>query len=106
MSKNNNYCLLGRPESGYSLKVKSAMRFKQIRFEWMDRFKHEALYQQNAKVQLIPLRLRPDGSAMQDSTPILEMLEAAHPEPSFHPPKPCVAVSFSSSGRIWRRVGK
>jgi glutathione S-transferase len=90
MSNNNNYCLLGRPESGYSLKVQSAMRFKRIRFEWMDRFKNEALYQQHAKVQLIPLLLLPDGSAMQDSTPILEMLEAEHPEPSLHLPNPAL----------------
>jgi glutathione S-transferase len=27
----------------------------------------------------------PDGRAVQDSTSILEQLEAAHPEPSLHP---------------------
>jgi hypothetical protein len=90
MKQNNNYRLVGRPESGYSLKIQSALRFKRVRFEWMDRFKNEAIYQQHAKVQLIPLLLLADGSAMQDSTPILEMLEAEYPESSMHPLNPAL----------------
>ncbi|MEX1666580.1 glutathione S-transferase family protein [Zhongshania arctica] len=90
MSANTPYRLMGRPESGYSLKVRSALRYKNLPFEWMDRFKHQALYQQHAKVPLIPLLLLPTGSAMQDSTPILEMLEEQHPERSLHPPDPAL----------------
>lgn len=90
MSANTPYRLMGRPESGYSLKVRSALRYKNLPFEWMDRFKHQVLYQQHAKVPLIPLLLLPTGSAMQDSTPILEMLEKQHPEPSLHPPDPAL----------------
>lgn len=81
-----NYVIMGRPESGYSMKVRSAMRYKGVSSEWMDRcFRSEKLYQAHAKVQLIPLVFLPDGSAVQDSTPILEALEEAHPTPSFHP---------------------
>jgi glutathione S-transferase len=90
MNANTPYRLMGRPESGYSLKVRSALRYKNLPFEWMDRFKHQALYQQHAKVPLIPLLLLPTGSAMQDSTPILEMLEKQQPEPSLHPPDPAL----------------
>jgi glutathione S-transferase len=90
MKQNNNYRLVGRPESGYTLKVQSALRFKEVRFEWMDRFKNEAIYQQHAKVQLIPLLLLADGSTMHDSTPILEMLEAKYPEFSMHPLDPAL----------------
>lgn len=84
-----HYVLMGAPESGYSLKVRSAMRFKGIPHEWLDRrLKSEKLYQAHATVQLIPLVFLPDGSAMQDSTPIIESLEERFPEPSVHPPDP------------------
>jgi glutathione S-transferase len=85
----HQYVVMGRPESGYSMKVRSAMRFKGVPHAWMDRcLRNEKLYQAHAKVQLIPLVFRPDGSAAQDSTPILEALERDHPEPSLHPTDP------------------
>ena len=81
-----HYVILGRTESGYSMKVRSAMRFKQIPHEWIDRsLRTGKLFAAHAKVQLIPLVFLPDGTAVQDSTPILESLEQAHPEPSFYP---------------------
>lgn len=84
-----NYAIMGRPESGYSMKVRSAMRYKDVPHEWMDRcLRNEKLYQAHAKVQLIPLVFLPDGTAIQDSTPILERLEKAHPTPSLHPTDP------------------
>lgn len=84
-----HYVILGRPESGYSMKVRAAMRYKGVPHEWMDRcLRNEKLYQAHAKVQLIPLVFRPDGTAVQDSTPILEQLEIDHPTPSLHPPDP------------------
>lgn len=86
--RTGEYNLIGRPESGYSMKVCSALRYKGVAYQWVDRFSNEKLYQAHAKVQLIPLIFLPDGSAMQDSTPILELLEENHPEPSFHPADP------------------
>lgn len=88
--ESSTYRLIGRPESGYSVKVRSALRYKNIDFEWLDRFRHRKLFQKHAKVQLIPLMLLPDGTAMQDSTPILEYLEEHHPSPSLHPSDPAV----------------
>jgi glutathione S-transferase len=65
------------------------MRFKGVPYEWMDRcLRNEKLYQAHAQVQLIPLVFRPDGTAVQDSTPILEQLERDHPTPSLHPTDP------------------
>ena len=94
MSKNHSpgsrYRLIGRPESGYTMKIRSALRYKNIDFEWLDRFRHKKLYLQHAKVQLIPLLLLPDGRAMQDSTPILEYLDEHHPDPSLHPTDPAL----------------
>ena len=89
-SQSSTYRLIGRPESGYSVKVRSALKYKNIDFKWLDRFKNSKLYQKHAKVQLIPLMLLPDGSAMQDSTPILEYLEENHPSPSLYPSDPAV----------------
>ncbi len=84
-----HYVIIGRPESGYSVKVRSAMRYKGVPHEWLDRgARTDKLYQAHAKVQLIPLVFRPDGSALQDSTPILEELEERHSEPSLHPTDP------------------
>lgn len=84
-----HYVIMGRPESGYSMKVRSAMRYKGVPHEWMDRcLKNNKLYQAHAKVQLIPLVWYPDGTSMQDSTPILEGLERDHPTPSIHPTEP------------------
>jgi glutathione S-transferase len=81
-----HYVILGRPESGYSMKVRSAMRYKGVPHEWMDRCRRtEKLFQAHASVQLIPLVFRPDGTATQDSTPILEELEQRYPMPSLHP---------------------
>jgi hypothetical protein len=77
--------ILGRPESGYSMKVRSAMRSKGVSQEWMDRCLHtEKLFQSHATVQRISLVLRPNGTATQGSTPIREELEDRYWEPSFH----------------------
>ena len=84
-----HYVILGRPESGYSMKVRAAMRYKGVVHEWLERgLRNEKLFQAHASVQLIPLVFRPDGTAIQDSTPILEELEAMHREPSLHPVEP------------------
>lgn len=84
-----HYVIMGRPESGYSMKVRSAMRYKGVAHEWMDRcLRNDKLFQAHAEVQLIPLVFLPEGTAVQDSTPILEQLEADHPAPSLHPSDP------------------
>ena len=81
--------LIGLDMSPYSLKVRSYLRYKRIPFEWINRDrKNEALFQRHARIQLIPLVLFSDDEAMQDSTPIIERLEAENPEPSIHPEQP------------------
>ncbi|MBW2724392.1 MAG: glutathione S-transferase family protein [Deltaproteobacteria bacterium] len=81
--------VIGLEMSPYSLKVRSYLRYKQIPFEWIDRNRsNEALFQRHARVQLIPLVVFSDDDTMQDSTPIIERLEAEHPEPSIHPAEP------------------
>jgi glutathione S-transferase len=100
-----HYVILGRPESGYSQKVRSGMRYKGVAHEWIDRcLRNEKLFQAHAKVQLIPLVFLPDGTAMQDSTPILLHLELEHPEPSFHPEEPVsrfLSILLEEYGDEW-----
>ena len=86
------YRLFGLELSPYSVKVRSYLRYKRIPHEWVVRhLGNMAEFQKHAKLPLIPLLLAPDGSAMQDSTPILEALEERFPEPSIHPPDPAAA---------------
>jgi glutathione S-transferase len=72
--------------SPYSVKVRSYFRYKRIPHRWIVRNADtEAEYQKHAKIPLVPLVVTPDGVALQDSTPIIEHVEALHPDPSIHP---------------------
>lgn len=83
------YRLLGLDISPYTMKVKAYFIFKTIPFEWVQRNrKNEKLFQEHAKVQLIPMVFMPDGTAIQDSTLIMEQIEAAHPDRSMYPDDP------------------
>jgi glutathione S-transferase len=89
---NPTYRLFGNELSPYSVKVRSYFRYKAIPHEWIERNpKTQAEYQKYAKLPLIPAVATPDGDALQDSTPILEKLEARFPEPSIHPADPALA---------------
>lgn len=84
--------IFGLELSPYSVKVRAYFRYKRIPHEWLVRHMgNMAEFQRHAKLPLIPLVLAPDGSALQDSTPIIEALEARFPEPSIHPPDPACA---------------
>jgi glutathione S-transferase len=84
--------VFGSELSPYSVKVRSYLRYKVLPHEWVPRHAGNLdEFQRHAKLPLIPLVLAPDGSAMQDSTPIIERLEAAHSEPSIHPSDPVAA---------------
>lgn len=89
------YRIFGAELSPYSVKVRSYFRYKNIPHEWIQRgTSNQAEFDRYAKLPLIPLVLAPDGTAMQDSTPIIERMEAAFPEPSIHPDDPvCAFVS-------------
>ena len=100
-----HFVILGRPESGYSVKVRSAMRYKGLPHEWLDRcLGTNKLFQAHASVQLIPLVFLPDGEAMQDSTPIIELLEERQPAPSVHPEEPAtrfLSILLEEYGDEW-----
>jgi glutathione S-transferase len=88
------YRIFGSELSPYSVKVRSYFRYKGIPHQWVVRSSGNMdEFRQHARLPLIPLVLTPDGEALQDSTPILEAIEARFPEPSIHPEQPAAFVS-------------
>lgn len=101
----SHFRLLGLEASPYTMKVKSYLTFKGIPFEWITRsIANEKLFQDHAKVQLIPLLFFPAGEVMQDSTPIIERLEEENPGNSIHPEDPALwflSCLFEEFGDEW-----
>jgi glutathione S-transferase len=86
------YRIFGAEPSPYSVKVRSYFRYKAIPHEWTPRDSStEGEYRKVAKLPLIPAVATPAGEGLQDSTPILERLEAEFPEPAIHPEDPATA---------------
>ncbi|MFN3911430.1 glutathione S-transferase family protein [Hyphomonas sp.] len=90
------YRLFGAETSPYSLKVRSALRYKGAAFEWVSRsVSNEAEFRKSAATPTVPLLLSPDHAPAQDSTLILAALNAAHPEPEAVPEEPaCAALAL------------
>ena len=86
------YRIFGAENSPFSVKVRSYFRYKGIPHEWIVRSQSTmAEYQKYAKLPIIPLLVTPNDEAVQDSTPILELVESLHPDPSIHPPDEATA---------------
>jgi len=86
------YRIFGSELSPYSVKVRSYFRYKGIPHEWLERGPGNiAEFQKYAKLPLVPLVVTPEAQGLQDSTPILEAIEARFPEPSIHPSDPTAA---------------
>ena len=99
------YRIFGAEMSPYSVKVRSYFRYKGIPHRWIVRnAATDAEYQQYAKIQIVPLVVTPEGTALQDSTPIIETVDARHPQPSIHPPDPIagfVSALLEEVGDEW-----
>ena len=86
------YRLFGVELSPYSFKVRAYFRYKNIPHEWIARdTTSQEEFERYAKLPLVPLVVTPDGTGMQDSTPIMEHFEGLQPEPSIHPSDPTLA---------------
>lgn len=85
------YLIIGAENSPYSIKVRSYFRYKGIAHAWLKRGQAQAEYQQHAKLPLVPLVVTPDGSGLQDSTPIIEAMELRVPLPGIVPDDAVVA---------------
>lgn len=87
----NVYRIFGAEMSPYSVKVRSYARYKDLPHKWLNRGgENAAEYAKHAKIQIVPLVVTPDGEGLQDSTPVIESLEARFPNPSIHPEDPAL----------------
>ncbi|HEY9218184.1 MAG TPA: glutathione S-transferase family protein [Phenylobacterium sp.] len=86
------YRIFGSEMSPYSVKVRAYFRYKAIPHVWIARrADSEAEYQRFARLPIVPTVATPDDEGLQDSTPIIEAVEAKFPEPSIHPQDPDLA---------------
>lgn len=86
------YRIFGSEMSPYSVKVRSYARYKGIPHEWIPRtMASEEAYRKYARLPIVPTVATPEDEGLQDSTPIMETLDARFPEPSIHPTDPALA---------------
>ena len=82
-----DYKIFGSEMSPYSVKVRAYFRYKDIPHRWIPRTaESEEDYRKVARLPIVPTVATPEGQGIQDSTPIMERLDAIFPEPSIHPP--------------------
>ena len=97
--------IFGAELSPYSVKVRSYFRYKGIPHQWILRGPAEMeTFKRYAKLPLIPLVVTPEDEGLQDSTPILEAMEARFPDPSIHPADPVagfVSALLEEFGDEW-----
>ncbi len=87
------YRIFGSEMSPYSVKVRSYARYKGIPHEWIPRTTaSEEAYRKYARLPIVPTVATPQDEGLQDSTPIMETLDARFPEPSIHPADPALAL--------------
>ena len=85
----DGYRIYGAELSPYSVKVRSYFRYKGIPHQWLLRNADTAAeFEKYARLPLIPLVVTPADTGLQDSTPIIEAMEEAFPEPAIHPGDP------------------
>lgn len=83
------YTIVGAEMSPYSVKVRSYFRFKAIPHDWVVASAAvRERYQPYFRIPVIPLLVTPDDEGLQDSTPIIEALEAVLEHNPIHPRDP------------------
>lgn len=86
------YRIFGSEMSPYSVKVRSYARYKGIPHQWIPRtMASEEAYRKYARLPIVPTVATPEDEGLQDSTPVMETLDARFPEPSIHPADPALA---------------
>jgi glutathione S-transferase len=83
------YRIFGSEMSPYSIKVRSYCRYKAIPHEWIPRrADNDEAYKSFSRLPIVPTVATPAGEGIQDSTPIIEHLDALFAAPSIHPDDP------------------
>jgi glutathione S-transferase len=86
------YTIMGSELSPYAVKVRAYMRYKGLPHVWLPkRLMSQEPYKRYARLPIVPTVITPEKEGLQDSTPIIEKLEAQFPEPSIHPEDPVLA---------------
>lgn len=98
--------LIGAEVSYYTGKVRAYLRYKQIAFEEVaaTREVYRDVIVPRTGVRFIPVLITADDLALQDSTAIIDHLEARQPEPSIVPPGALaqwIALLFELYGDEW-----
>ncbi len=100
-----HYRIYGVEMSPYSVKVRSYFRYKAIPHKWIPRNQDtQGEYPKYAKLPIVPLVVTPQNEGIQDSTPIIDHVDAIHPQPSIHPGDPIaafVSVLLEEFGDEW-----
>jgi len=101
----DGYRIIGAEMSPYSVKVRAYFRYKAIPHQWKLRnAASQAEYEKHAKMPIVPLVITPEGTGIQDSTPIIDQIEKLYPEPSIHPDDPVtrfVSALIEEFGDEW-----
>ena len=99
------YRIIGAEMSPYSVKVRSYFRYKAIPHQWVLRStESQAEFDKYARMPIIPLVVTPEGTGIQDSTPIIEAMEKLYVVPSIHPDDPVtgfVSALIEEFGDEW-----
>lgn len=85
------YKLYGALGSPYSMKIRALLRYRRLPHVWLHGNASLAATRGQVKAPVIPIMAYPDGSFMNDSTPLLYDLETRHTERSVVPPDPARA---------------
>lgn len=85
------YRLHGSNGSPYSVKVRAALRYRRIPFDWIRIDERGADVMKRVKVPVIPILEHPDGRLENDSTMLLLGLELSNSSRRILPPDPALA---------------
>jgi len=82
------YLIYGAELSPYSVKIRAYFRYKEIPHKWIIRDqKSNTEYKKFAKLPIVPLVVTPEKTGLQDSTPIIKLLEHEYQNNSVSPPE-------------------
>ena len=82
------YLIYGAELSPYSVKIRAYFRYKEIPHKWIIRDqKSNVEYKKFAKLPIVPLVVTPEKTGLQDSTPIIKLLEHEYQNKSVSPPE-------------------
>jgi len=106
MAANHRYRLYGADISYYTGKVRAYMRWKGLRFQEIlaDAAAYRDVIVPRVGFAVIPVVVTPEDETLQDSTEIIDALEARHGEPSVYPRTPLqrlVALLLELYGDEW-----